>query len=533
MSAQASDKPADETLQQPVARISRRRRRWVVGICAAVVAVYLAALSSHWWVGKDGAMYLCLARNLARGRGYTLAGEAHTLAAPGYPAMLAGLMLVGADSFLAMNAVTALMGLTAALAAYLLLRRLVDRDWALLLAGAFALSNELLQRSGETLTDVPFTLLVIAALWLYARGLGRRDADRGGWEVASLLLVASCWIRMAGFPLAAGAAGGLVLSAWRTARRRALVNLLIVAIGCAATVAAFYAYATFHAASGGSSYVGGLQDYVQSLPLWRRLLMPAWRLYEAASDFSRLLIAQEMPGWVCLPLLVAPVVAAMIRRIRGGDWVGPMAVTFYIGGMCAAMIQVRTRYFLPVAPLLMLYFVEGWAWLAGRLAKARRPEPAKVAVALLVVMVGFNAPKVARNIIVKRRGDYMAAQQGGKWRDLMPTVEFLRANRPAAGSMLGDYAYGYLADIPRPSLPRRLRESSPSREQAEKLIRTWDLRFLVIKTSDRPRPLVAALRDYLRTFGPPAFRHGEVVVYAVGPHRPRRAGGAPTPKAGP
>jgi len=523
MNIQSLDKSPDSPLQQPIAWISRRRRWWVVGICAAAVAVYLGALSSHWWVGEDGAMYLCLARNLARGRGYTLAGEAHTLAAPGYPAMLAGLMLIGADSFLAMNIVTGLMGLTAAAVSYLLLRNLIHRDWALLLAGTFALSNELLQRSGETLTDVPFTLLVLAALWLYTRGLRHKRPERRGWEVASVLLVASCWVRMAGFPLVAGAVGGLVLSAWRRARRRALVNLLIVAVGCAATVLAFYAYARFYAAPGGSSYLGGLGNYVDSLPLHTRLVMPAWRVYEASRDFSRLLIVQKMPGGVCLLLLVVPVVAAMIRRIRGGEWVGPMAVALYIGGMCAAMIQVRTRYFLPVAPLLMLYFVEGLTWAAGRLAKARRLQPAKLAVALLVVIVAFNAPKVARNIITKRRSDYMAAQQGGKWRDLMPTVEYLRANRPKAGCLLGDYAYGYLADIARPSMPRRLRESSPSNQQVERLIRRWDLRFLVIKTSDRPRPLIAALRNYLERFGPPAFRCGDVVVYAVPQDRPRPA----------
>ncbi len=430
----------------------------------AVILTYALAVSPHWWVGKDGALYLALARNLVRGEGYTHAGQPHTLVPPGYPLMLAALMFVGADSFLALNVATGLVGIAAAGVCYLLLRELVHRDWALLLAGVFAMSNELLQRSGETLADVPFTLMLLGGLCLYARGLRIDRPDRRGWEVASLLLVACCWVRMAGLMIVGGAAIGLVISAWRTGRRRALMNLGIVVLGCLATVGAFYWFAEAHADPGAASYVGGLQDYVGRLSPGERLLMPFRRLYEGSRDFSRLLVVQKMPGYLCIPLLVLPVAGAMWRRIRRGDCVGPLTVAFYIGGMCAAMVRIRTRYLLPISPLLVLYFIEGWAWFAVRIRKEHREAARGVAVALAVVMVAFNCVKIVRNIVEKHSEGYAVRQQGGKWRELPAVVDFLRANRPEGGIMIGDLAYGYLADIP---APRNVTIQKPGRNKKD------------------------------------------------------------------
>lgn len=513
MNALANDNMMD-TLQRPVAAVSARRRLWRWAIVAIIIAVYLANLSPHWWVGKDGALYLCLARNMVRGNGYSMAGEAHTLVPPGYPAMLAGLMSLGADSFLAMNLVMGLAGLAVALAGYLLLRQVIHRDWALLVAGAFAICNELIQRSGEVLTDVPFTLLILSGMWLYQRGLRRDRPDRSGWEIASVLLVASCWIRMAGLPLAGAAAVGLVLSAWKSGRRRAVLNLLIVVVGCVLTVSFFTYYAKSHAGHSAASYVGGLGHYVQSLSGSERLAMPARRVYTASRSLSRFLFTQKPPGYVCLVLMVVPVLMAMVRRVRRADWIGPLAVACYIGGMCAAMVEVETRYLLPVGPLVMLYLVEGWTWILQRFARAKVRVLVSVAGGLLVVMAATNMIKAGRMIVEKHQDDYARTQQGGKWRDLQPTVEFL-SSRDEPGAVLGDYAYGYLADRQVPSLSRRLRFSQPSESQLRELLQRWNVRFVVLSTRGEPRPFHLALEAYLARFGPAAFVSGDVKVYFV------------------
>ena len=504
-------------LAQPLHRDAKNRKVWVWGIALAVLIVYIAGISSQWWVGKDGALYLCLGRNLSRGLGYTLAGQAHTVVPPGYPAMLAGLMWVGAESFLAMNIVMAVMGLTTAAVAYFLLRQLVHPDWALLGACVFALSNELFQRSGEILADVPFTLLVLAGIALYLRGLRQQRPDRSGWEIGSLLLVGACWIRMAGFPLVVGAGIGLALSGWNKARRRSLANLAIVLLGCLATVGAFYYYARADSDPNGASYLSGIQYHAQSLSIWGRLTTPLQRIYEGSRDLSRLLIAQKMPGAICILLLVLPITIAMIRRIAIGDRVGPLAVIFYVGAMCAAMVRIRTRYLLPVSPLLVLYLLEGHLWISARLWKHRSKSVRTAVIAIAIVILGFNLVIIARNIVEKHSDNYATLQQNGKWRDLPATVEFLR-NQKTGGSIIGEYAYAYLADMQRPALPKRLRYSKPSPEELGRLLRKWDVRFVAFNTRSELIPFYSALLQYVQRSGQAVFEHGDVLIYSIEQH---------------
>lgn len=502
-------------LQDPLPFVSRNRRRWVWGVSLVVLLVYLAGISPHWWVGEDGALYLCLGRNLALGKGYTLAGEAHTLVPPGYPGLLAVLMRIGADSFLAMNVVMGLMGLGSAVVCYLLLRELVHRDWALLLGGLFALSNELFQRSGEVLSDVPLTLMVLMAIWLYMRGLRVERADRRGWEIASLLLIAACWVHLRGLPLAVGAGIGLVISAWGSARKRAILNLLIVALGILGTMALFSHYAQTHAGPDAGTYVGALRHYAGSLSLWDRVLIPFQRVYEGSREFSRLLARQKMPGYLCILLLVIPVAAAMLRRIRRRDCVGPLMIACYIAGMCAALSTITTRYLLPLFPLLVVYLLEAYVWIAGHIWKRRARTERIVAISLMVIIVGSNFPLIARNIYRKHRGDYVANQQHGKWNELPPTVEFIKANRTEGGAIIGDYAYAYLADMERPLISRQMRYSAVTDEQLMTLLGRWDVRFVVFNDRDELRPFDAKLREYLELSGGPVFEYGRVHVYSV------------------
>jgi len=504
-----------DLLQSPIPRISRHHNKCALAILLVVVFVYLANLSPHWWVGKDGALYLCLGRNLARGEGYTLAGEAHTLVPPGFPAMLAGLIRIRADSFLAINVVMGSIGLATVLMGYLLLRQLVHRDWALLLVLLFALLRELVQRSGEVLSDVPFALLLITALWLYLRGLRQVRPTRNGWEIASLLLVVSCWVRMVGFLAAAGAGVGLVLSGWRKARIRALLNLVILVTGCAATVAVYHWYAASFGDPQGASYLEGLRHYRSSLSIGQLMVLPLRRACEASEEYGRLLIGQRMPSPLCIVLVLIPGLAGLLIRIRQGEWIGPLTVVAYVGGMAAVGAAIRVRYLLPIAPLLILYFFEGWVWIFARPLKFSKVPVAAVAVILSVAVLGFNLPLVARLIYWKHCDDYPVEQQSGKWRDLPAAVGFLKAHRPVSGAIIADFAYGYLADIPCPLIPRHVRRGNLTHGQIDALLRKWDVRFVVLDADDRTKPLYIRLREYFQSIGPPDFEQGTVLIHSV------------------
>jgi len=102
-----------------------------------------------------------------------------------------------------------------------------------------ALSNhahEAFRLSGAQLSDVPFFAVVTVGLWLYVTSLPRRGRY---FEIASLLLIGACWVRVAGIPLALGAGLGLIWQAPRTLRRRAIANGALVLIGVVVTVALF------------------------------------------------------------------------------------------------------------------------------------------------------------------------------------------------------------------------------------------------------------------------------------------------------
>jgi len=503
-------------LGQPPAGLVRRERRWRIAIVALVVALYAAGLSSQWWIAPDSGLYLNIARNLVRGQGYTIAGRAHVHVPPGFPCFLAGMMSLGLGSFTAINAAMTAMGLVTVLAAYLLLRELVDCRWAMLLAAAFALSREMVERSGQVLTDVPFTLLVVSAMWLYYRGLRADRPERSGWEIASALLVASCWVRSAGFPLAVGAAVGLVLSGWRDARARAVFNAVVAMVGLAASGAFFYWYVRTHGSAETTSYLGSLARVSSRYSGLGWLAAPARQVYVASGEVSRLFTAQKMPLPAAMVLLVLPVGAAIVRRIARRDFLGPLTAAFYVGGVCLAASVPRTRYFLPVFPLLILYLLEGWAWGVSAVARGRPAVKGVLACVLMVVIVAMNAPLIVRSLIEKYSPDYAANQQGGQYLASAKVVEYLRQHRPPAGAnVLAEQPVAYLADVGSPTVSRAMEESTPAPSELAEYLASWRIAYAVVQVGRGSPALHKALADYLERFGPPVFTFDDLWVFRV------------------
>ena len=512
----------DSILSHPFEPISRRLGllRWLLP--ALVAGVYVASYSPHWWIGKDGALFLNLARSLASGEGYTLAGDTQSQVPPGFPVLLAAMMKLNLGNFAAVNLVMLLTGLATLWVSYLLLRELADKGWALAIAFVLALSREMVQRSGEVLSDLPFMLLVASAILLYYKG-NRPDAPkRKYWEVASLLLVVSCWFRLAGVPLVFGAAAGLVLSARRGHRRRAVLSAAMVAAGLAITLGIFY----FHYASSHVATASSEADRFKIIAEGR--INPLTSFYWASGQLSRLYFAQRMPNVICMIVLVAPVAAAMFNRLRRRDWIGPLAVACYVGAMCVLAAKVRTRYFMPIAPLLLLYLAEGWAWILTRWLESPRARAGVIA-GLLAVILASNSPLIARLVYRKHQPDFATHQQRGRYRYLHPTAEFLRAQSDRGG-IIGEQTVGLLADRPCPTIARSLITSSPSRERLRELLAGWNIRYVVVNLEKKYRdpfadplrkqtssvsPFDSALREYLDNTGELLFVYDQIEVHRL------------------
>lgn len=528
-SAKSGASLADDLLSQPIEFISRHRRVYQLCAAALIAAIYAAAINSFWWIGTDSGLYLNLARSLQRGEGYSLCGAANGHVPPLFPAFVAGLQMLGLESYLALNAAMCAVGLATILCSYFLLQSLVHRDWALAITVTMALTQEMLQRSGEILTDVPFMLLLTLAMLLYYRGLRPKatasDASeeshaspsqgRWSWIVASILLIAACWIRVTGLAIVMGVGLGLLLTARRESRlsRRgllqqwpAMLNLGILLAGVTLTLAVFYpAYKAATATSAGS-YVNMLERPGWSL-YYRLIVNPANSLFGGAGQLSRLLTSQG-PGKVddsylaqalCVVLFVLPVAAGLIGRLRRGDYIAPLAVCCYTGAHMMTATIIRTRYFLPIAPLLLVYWLEGVSpalralpGLARGLSNQKKTSVAGVmALILLGVMAGMNLPKIARLIHTKHASDFYARIDNGKWRSEYELAQVLRQQK-VHGNILSNQALSQLADIPAPHLSTRIFRNPLAESKLREILSRFNIELIVIDT-DEPSGLASAI----------------------------------------
>jgi len=116
----------------------------VVALAALAVLSFGLVINSSWKATPDSALYLELGESLAHGRGYMFNGEPHTYVPPGFPALVAASSWIFGDGFLTYRILMAIMGLLAAGAGYLLIRRLCGPDVGLLVGGLFAVNHDLL-----------------------------------------------------------------------------------------------------------------------------------------------------------------------------------------------------------------------------------------------------------------------------------------------------------------------------------------------------------------------------------------------------
>lgn len=483
----------------------------------ATAALYVLGISSDWSIGFDSGLYLNLARSLVSGKGYTLAGVPNAHVPPGYPVMLAGLLALFGKNFLLLNAVMCVIGLATLVLTYLLLRRLVHPDWAMAITLVVAACNHMFEQSTQELSDTPFMLLVVAGLLLYCRGLVGTSLSRRGWEVGSLLLVAACWFRVVGFPLVAGAVLGLVISSWRAGRSRAILNLALVGVGCAGSLAFFYMAYLASQGSTSATYSNFLTPGVHASFVGQWLVGPLVRVYGLGVEMPRIFISQRLPAALGVVIFVIPILLGMASRLRRGEAVGPLATFLYVGAILMVVTKMRARYLVPVMPLLVVYLLEGAQFLLQQLSGRVRKLPVAACLAgLVAVFLCGNVIKDAANIYQKHWTSFARDQQGGSWRGEYDASAYLRG-LVSRGNVMATQAVGTLSDMECPSLSRQIRMSQPSDAQIDKLLAGLKIRYAVVILSGLDqRPFEAAMKKRLDARGRPVFDNQWARVYDLG-----------------
>jgi len=180
-----------------------------VWIVAASAVLYALLVVPQWKPSWDSAIYISLAQSLAHGKGYAYMGYAHTKYPPGFPLVLSPIVLLFGKNYLLMRAFVAACAVGSVGMTYLLFRRIasvgVAVAVALITAAAFPLAIE----TTNILSDLPFMLASLSALYAAERSRGSSRSRWFWWTVTFIAL--SYLMRTVGFTLALAFAASLVL----------------------------------------------------------------------------------------------------------------------------------------------------------------------------------------------------------------------------------------------------------------------------------------------------------------------------------
>jgi len=127
---------------------------------------------------EDSGDYLALGLAIAHGQPYAVNGRTE-VRMPGYPVLVGGIFAVSGDSVRAVLVVQALMGGGCVVLAYILGRRISYRA-GLVAAGLAALDPLSVAFGATLLSEIPFALVLMLAIWVALRIL--ETADEPGWR---------------------------------------------------------------------------------------------------------------------------------------------------------------------------------------------------------------------------------------------------------------------------------------------------------------------------------------------------------------
>lgn len=406
----------------------------------ALLTLLLMALSFHPYLGDygDDAEFVVLGQGLARGAGYAWINSpdhpAHNRYPPGYPLLVAGAIAITRTADDALGAVGPAKVVTGAtlLVALALLWRFARRRlppwWAVGAVALFALSPVTVRFAVQTMSDVPYIPLLLAAL-LWAERIADRDHARD-WAILGALLAGGAYTRSIGLPAAAG------ILAWAFFRRRATAAPTAIAL----TVLMAPWWARDAALAGGWRYLQELTSAVYQDP--DAGTVSASGLLARALDNAGFVLGK--PAAFGLPGLALAVVGAVLlvagarrsaRQVGGAaEWAAAIL------GLSVLLWPIKTgRYLLPIIPLVGVYVVLGALALRDRLAKRRATKQtverlaAAGVVTACVLLAALSLRDGIRNLTALRRGGTPAAYYADRpeWAHYLEAAQWLRQNAGA------------------------------------------------------------------------------------------------------
>lgn len=411
-------------------------RRWQVWLLASVlVAIYLGGVTNRWWPTPDGALYLGLANSLAQGHGYTFNFKVSTFVTPGLPLILAGLRIVFGESFAVGNLFETLCTFCALLLVYRLLARLDSPAGAFAVTLAAGSSFIFLLNGHRILTDMPFTAVFWGMLYCAFRCRAKWPWLAG----VGILSALGIFIRLPGLLALAPAAVAVVLqrSACESWKKRLPLALSVLVPGLLVAGGFFF-------------WTQQVQD---RLPEYARFLVKRANYPLEQLATSTLAGVRDFPatiadavigqsGWqIGMIFLILAGAGTISLWKRNQKWVAPLVALYpFMLLLVDGDGGVRTRYWLPIQPLIVYAILEGFCrsvqMLHGWRKAILRPTFLRKATwALLGVLVMTNllrvVDKTIENIFARPQPGAAKMFLPAKYAELSSFADTLRESTPA------------------------------------------------------------------------------------------------------
>lgn len=423
-----------------VARL-RRVDAWLLGILATHVVLAFLLFNPQPFTGGDNAHYMILAESIGTGQGYRdlhiVGAPLHARYPPVYPATLAVVRALG-GGLTAFKTLSVAFTTGSLVFLFLIGRRRLGRQFALLLTGVVAVNPVLLQYSHWVLSEAPFILLVLVALW----AIEREDDARRWVGVALAAGVLAYLTRTAGFALLLAL---LVSLGWRRRWKR----VGVVGLVTAAATGAWWRWTAHAVASGAQGYgtdflrlnpYAADQGFAGPGDLLVRALTNAWTY---ATSVLPETLGGDVPGVASAVNAFSTIAALLVLGLALLAWwrgvrrarVPELFALFYTGLILVwPTLWTDERLLLPLLPVLLLLSAEG---IFHAFALAGRKSPAWAlplfAACLMLLTVPVNLQRITATGACRgevRRGDELACYNP-LWRNFVESARWVREETAA------------------------------------------------------------------------------------------------------
>ncbi|WP_428936768.1 hypothetical protein [Fontivita pretiosa] len=411
---------------------------------AYVAFLLIISFNGRWRVGLDSSHYRGLAANIAAGRGYVFGSWASGQVYPGFPYLLAGIeVLLGPrdrtpsaaqqQRILGPSLVTTssvLLVLLMAAGTLLVTYRLIGLHyppWVAITITCLLGSNALfIQHAHELLTDMPFLLGVVTALygWDRLQLAAERSGRIGALAIATLGLLLAASMRPT-FLIVAACWGLVCLWALiRGPRRRFYAICLAVLIGVWAVM-----FAIDPRLKGANHYLGGYER--EALEMAPRAANSLWqRTYSALHDqLPAAMFGEQLAPFSVAGSLILLASAGFLLR-RHALWALLVWLTFVV----TVLLSSVPRYYLMILPPLLLGWLSATVWLSQRVPKKWAEA---VLVGGLAIVVLNNLSRSIGFIVEQRQPNFLKHYKNGKYLATLEMCEQIRRHVRPGQRVLG------------------------------------------------------------------------------------------------